>query len=333
MQEVIADKGVSSGARHLFHVLKDFARGKNWPECWPFMWRLREETGRSERMLQYYLRELMTAGAVEIVRSPGKGNRYRILLDVKDKISQCCTEAPPQPIAGVGVQPIAGVPPQPIAGVNASSIIYEADTQQAAQGTEVPAAAAAEKILEEEMRRTKKNVFDELTSLGMPLTQEMVSIVKNDEELAWAVANHCKSKFARRGKHVESPEGYIVVCMRKAAKYGLRAFKESYPDPEEASARSAEARSQAEAARKSANQAALARIEADAEKAYIDMRNTWERLPEEARQEIRDFVLKDRPLFHGAGTDESELEFQCMKLVLTPGRWKWLQKHLGNSKR
>ena len=329
MRSTITDNALSSGARHLFHVLKDFARGKNWPECWPFLWRIVDESGKCRRMVLYYLNELEKVGAVERLRTPGKGNRYRILLSVNDKIGDWCTITPVQPIAPVPVQPIAPVPVQPIAPVVETHIIEEADTKQAAQGTEVPAAAAEEISLEKEMQSRTQSVFDKLVKLGMPASDQALRIVTADPDLARDALRHCEKRFRQGGKPVDNHGGYITSLLRDPSKFGFVQRDGRWHDPAAPSGPSPEEFAKMVEARTAKNLKERAERQARAENAYAEMRDTWTSLPEVAKQEIHDFVMKDSPLLHASGTNTVEFELACMNEATSMGRTNWLRRQRG----
>lgn len=313
MLQTITENGVSPGARHLFFVLKDFARGKNWPECWPGKWLLAEEIGRSHRTVERYLQELERVGAIEVIRVDGGRNRYRVLLGVKDKIRSLCTDAPTTPMSGVVV----------------CSIIEEAEIQQAAQVTEATAAAAAEKTSEEEMKTSFENLFGALVEMGMPASSEMAEAVKEDLDLAAIAVRHCKNRFSSGKKQVFAPGGYIVSFLRHPSKFGLVRRDGRWQDPSKPSGMTADDVRMMEAKRKEANERDRAKRQADAEKAYSEMKLTWDNLPEKAKKEIEDFILKERPLFHDSGADMVEFELACINEAVSPGRTNWFRRHMG----
>ena len=85
---------------------------------------------------------------------------------------------------------------------------------------------------------------------------------------------------------------------------------------------------EAEAARKAANERDRLKRQSDAEEAYADMADSWNRLPESAKQEIRDHVSKESPLFHRSGSDSQEFELQCMREAFSLKRRAWRKKQL-----
>jgi Helix-turn-helix domain len=325
----ISENAVSSVARHLFMILKDFARGKNWPECWPGKWRLAEETGRSVRSVQRYLRELEKCGAIEVVRADGKRNSYRILLGVSVKISSMCTDAPMTPMSGVGLTPMSGVGLTPMSGVELCTINKEATKQQAAQITEVTAAAAELKISEEDIKSSIKNVFDDLVKFGLAPTEHMATIIDANQELAQAVLVHCQKRFRNKKKPVENPAGYLTACFRDPAKFGFVKRDGLWLCPEMDAHDAAERDAERSAFIISQNLKDRAKRQAEAEKSYADMKASWEHLPESARQEVREFVAKSSPLFHLSGLDTTEFALACMNEASSLGRTNWLRTYQG----
>jgi vacuolar-type H+-ATPase subunit H len=146
------------------------------------------------------------------------------------------------------------------------------------------------------------------------------------------VLRHCKRRFAKGRKPVENPGGYISALLVNPSKFGWVQRDGVWVDPEKPSGPTAEEVAARISATKAASRELLARTQADAEKAYADMAATWERLPEEAKKEIREFVQQSSPLFHKSGEDEVEFELQCMREASKIGRTAWRRKHMRREK-
>jgi len=329
MPKTITDNALSATAKHVFLALKEHARGRNWPECWPSKWQIAEEIGKSHRSVERGLYELEQCGAIEIIRSEGKRSRYKILLRVQENIADRYTNAPPTrpptPMSGVLSGVLSGV----MSGVAVSSIIEEAKEQQAVQSAEPPALAAEEKIKGEEMIATTKSAFDELVKMGLPASAEIENRIALNPDHAREVLRHCKRRFGKGKKPVDNPGGYIAALLKSPEKFGWVQRDGVWCDPEKPSGPTAEEVAARIDARKAATRKLLSDAQIHAEEAYLSMKASWENLPEEARQEIREFVQKDSPLFHNSGDDEVEFVLQCMREAITFRRAKWRQKWLG----
>jgi hypothetical protein len=283
-------------------------------------------------MVLYYLRDLQKAGAIEVIRSPGKGSRYKILLEVNDRIGEWTSVAPVQPIAPLPVQPIAPLPVQPIAPVvDLRPYSNEASTASSAV-TDVPAAAAEKDLKGKEMTSISKNTFDELVKLGLPSSAEAQSKVALQPDFAKDVLRHCKRRFGKGRKPVDNPGGYISALLRSPEKFGWVKVDGVWQDPEKPSGPTQEEVAARIEFNKAATRKLLSEAQAAADKAYADMRYVWESVPEEAKQEIREFVMKNSPLLHASGANTAEFELQCMRETMTFARRSWRKKHLVQTK-
>lgn len=313
MPRTTTDNVVSSGARHLYLALKDFARGKNWPECWPHLWRICENIKKSRRMVLYYLAELESFGAIRRIRQSGTGGRYRLLLDLNEKIGEWIPIAPVQPIAPVEI----------------CSIIEEDTTAASRAVVETPALAAEGNIKGEVMVVSSKKTLEELLRMGLPESAEIKNLIALKPDLAKEVLRHCKRRFAPGRRAVNNKGGYISALLRDPSKFGWLLTGAEWRDPEKPAGPTAEEVASGIARNKAATIGLLAKSQADAEKAYADMKASWDLLPEEAKAEIRVFVLQESPLFHASGADAQEFELQCMREATSPGRENWKRRRLG----
>ena len=159
---------LSTGANHCYYVLKECARGKNWPECWPGLEWLANEMKRSSRTVQRHLAELLARGEIQIVRQPGKPNVYRLPDDIKRRPGQPLPTTRGDTYVTPGVTPMSYEGVTPMSPQNVSPNNREATNTASSAEIEISAAAAVEILSEEEMQTTKKSVFDELVALGMP---------------------------------------------------------------------------------------------------------------------------------------------------------------------
>jgi hypothetical protein len=78
---VLTKKEISVGAKLAYAMLLKYAWGDN--ACFPGQVKLAEDMGAGERSIRTYLKELETAGLLEIVqRGLGKTNLYRLHLTI-----------------------------------------------------------------------------------------------------------------------------------------------------------------------------------------------------------------------------------------------------------
>ena len=79
---VLVKKDISVGAKLAYAMLLKYAWGDN--ACFPGQLKLAEDMGAGERSIRTYLKELETAGILEIKqRGLGKTNLYRLHLTIK----------------------------------------------------------------------------------------------------------------------------------------------------------------------------------------------------------------------------------------------------------
>ena len=79
---ILTKKDISVGAKLAYAMLLKYAWGDD--ACFPGQVKLAEDMGSTDRSVRTYLKELETAGALEVVqRGLGKTNVYRLYLTVK----------------------------------------------------------------------------------------------------------------------------------------------------------------------------------------------------------------------------------------------------------
>ena len=79
---ILTNKGISVGAKLAYAMLLKYA----WYDdaCYPGQIKLAEDMGAGERSIRTYLKELESAGLLEITqRGLGKTNLYRLYLTIK----------------------------------------------------------------------------------------------------------------------------------------------------------------------------------------------------------------------------------------------------------
>ena len=79
---ILTKKDVSVGAKLAYAMLLKYAWGDD--ACFPGQLKLAEDMGAGERSIRTYLKELETAGILEITqRGLGKTNLYKLYLTIK----------------------------------------------------------------------------------------------------------------------------------------------------------------------------------------------------------------------------------------------------------
>ena len=79
---ILTKKDISVGAKLAYAMLLKYAWGDD--ACFPGQLKLAEDMGAGERSIRTYLKELQTAGILEITqRGLGKTNLYKLYLTIK----------------------------------------------------------------------------------------------------------------------------------------------------------------------------------------------------------------------------------------------------------
>ena len=83
---ILTKKDISVGAKLAYAMLLKYAWGDD--ACFPGQIKLAEDMGAGERSIRTYLKELETAGILEITqRGLGKTNLYKLYLTIKKPVA------------------------------------------------------------------------------------------------------------------------------------------------------------------------------------------------------------------------------------------------------
>ena len=83
---ILTKKDISVGAKLAYAMLLKYAWGDD--ACFPGQLKLAEDMGAGERSIRTYLKELETAGILEITqRGLGKTNLYKLYLTIKKPVA------------------------------------------------------------------------------------------------------------------------------------------------------------------------------------------------------------------------------------------------------
>jgi Helix-turn-helix domain len=332
-QRLVGTERLTMTATLVFNLLIDHARGKNWPWCWPSEELLAERVGRHVRTIRRAIAELVGHRLITVTRANrNASNRYRISVER-------ASEAEPR--EGTSLSSREGTSLSSREGTSLSS--REGTSLSSREGTSLSSRGKStiiEKyLIEEDLKEGApmplKGVLQEMQTRSTEPTSAKEPFVGR-KVLDWAqslaVKFHAEQtptcdcrkciradeyfvSLLRAGVTRNAIDAEIVRAGRVAAEH-IFTLVDRLSDPKAQNVRVSE-----EKAREARNRASEASKQQQAmfrqydEEAGLERKRqalVWENLPEEAKQEVLQHVLRKYPLYHQQGRDKAEVELACI---------------------